>query len=149
MRLLDEHFPRLSDAAVAIAGHGAAITVVATIAAVGLPLGLRPDFRPWFLYTNMVGTLVTVLILLLMQHSQNRDTQALQIKVDELIRSSDAGNHLIGLRELEEEDAAGYRPARVAPSRLEWSHLLNPLAGTLLWRMRRRNFCRSRSISCS
>jgi low affinity Fe/Cu permease len=107
MRLLDEHFPRLSDAAVTIAGHGVALGVVGTIAAGWTAIGVAAGFPMWwFNYANMIGTLVTVLILLLMQHSQNRDMQALQIKVDELIRSSDAGNHLIGLHELEEEDAA-------------------------------------------
>jgi low affinity Fe/Cu permease len=54
-----------------------------------------------YLVTDMLGTLTTVIVLLVMQHSQNRDMHALQGKVDELIRSSDAGNHLIGVERLE------------------------------------------------
>nr|WP_244490442.1 low affinity iron permease family protein [Rhizobium sp. Root708] len=40
----------------------------------------------WYLYANIIGTLATVLILPLVQHSQNRNMRAMQIKVDELIR---------------------------------------------------------------
>jgi low affinity Fe/Cu permease len=54
----------------------------------------------------MVGTLVTLFLLLIMQHSQNRDMAALQVKVDELIRSSEAGNHMIGVERLEAEELA-------------------------------------------
>jgi low affinity Fe/Cu permease len=49
----------------------------------------------------MLGTLTTIIVLLVMQHSQNRDMHALQVKVDELIRSSDAGNPMIGVERLE------------------------------------------------
>jgi low affinity Fe/Cu permease len=54
----------------------------------------------------MVGTLVTLFLLLIMQLSQNRDMAALQVKVDELIRSSEAGNHMIGVERLEAEELA-------------------------------------------
>jgi low affinity Fe/Cu permease len=44
----------------------------------------------------MLGTMSVLLILLLLQHSQNGDMNALQVKVDELIRLSDgASNYLI------------------------------------------------------
>ena len=52
----------------------------------------------------MFGTLVSLFLLLIMQHSQNRDMAALQVKVDELIRSSEAGNHMIGIERLEAEE---------------------------------------------
>lgn len=45
--------------------------------------------QEWFLLTNMLGTLITLFLLLLMQHSQNRDMRALHTKADELIRSTD------------------------------------------------------------
>jgi low affinity Fe/Cu permease len=41
----------------------------------------------WFLIANMARTLISVLVLLL-QHSQNRDMLALQTKVDQLLRSA-------------------------------------------------------------
>jgi len=51
----------------------------------------------------MVGTLIVFFILLLVQHSQNRDMMALQTKLDELIRSSKAGNHWIAAEKKEAE----------------------------------------------
>lgn len=51
----------------------------------------------WFLLSNLLGSTITLFILLVMQHSQNRDMKASQFKVDELIRSSDARNHMIGI----------------------------------------------------
>jgi low affinity Fe/Cu permease len=46
----------------------------------------------------MLGAMSVLFILLLMQHSQNRDMNALQVKVDELIRSTDgASNDLIAV----------------------------------------------------
>ena len=54
----------------------------------------------------MVGTGVVLFVLLIMQHSQNRDMAALQVKVDVLIRSSEAGNHMIGVESLEAEELA-------------------------------------------
>jgi low affinity Fe/Cu permease len=62
-----------------------------------LPL---PD--QWFLLSNVLETITTLFLLLLIQHSQNRDMHALQAKVDELVRSSDAArNHWIGVEQHE------------------------------------------------
>ncbi|MBB5664969.1 low affinity Fe/Cu permease [Rhizobium leguminosarum] len=66
--------------------------------------GLSFSFpRQWFLLTNMMGTLIIFFILLLVQHSQNRDMVALQTKLNELIRSSKAGNHWIAAEKKEAE----------------------------------------------
>lgn len=116
MRVLDEHFPRLSEIAVAVSGHRVAIALGGAVAVSWTAVGITVGFPTWwFLYANMIGTLVTVLILLLIQHSQNRDMQAVQIKVDELIRSSEAGNHLIGLHERAPEDADALMENRRGP----------------------------------
>jgi len=66
---------------------------------VGLP-------KQWYLISNMFGTLAVLFVLLVIQHSQNRDMHALQVKMDELIRSSNAGNHMIGAERLEAEELA-------------------------------------------
>ena len=68
--------------------------------------------KEWFLLSNMIGTLVTLFILLIMQHSQNRDMAALQVKMDELIRSSDAGNQMIGIERLEADELSRLASAR-------------------------------------
>jgi low affinity Fe/Cu permease len=106
MRILHKHYPRLSDAAVALAGHRLAVVLVTVLALGWTAIGIATAFpRWWFVQANMAGTLGAVLILLLVQHSQNRDMQALQVKVDELIRASGAGTHLIGLERREQQEA--------------------------------------------
>jgi low affinity Fe/Cu permease len=57
----------------------------------------------WQLIINTGTTIVTFLMVFLIQNSQNRDTAALQIKLNELIRATNANNALLNLDELDEE----------------------------------------------
>jgi low affinity Fe/Cu permease len=59
----------------------------------------------WQLVINTGTTIVTFLMVFLIQNTQNRDSAALHLKIDELIRShKGAHNALLDLEELEEED---------------------------------------------
>jgi low affinity Fe/Cu permease len=59
----------------------------------------------WQLVINTGTTIVTFLMVFLIQNTQNRDTQALQLKIDELIRVTErARNRLISLEDLTEEE---------------------------------------------
>ena len=64
----------------------------------------------WQLAINTATTIVTFLMVFLIQATQNRDAEAIQIKLDEIIRSQDsAHNALLDLEELEEEDLVKVR----------------------------------------
>ena len=61
----------------------------------------------WQLTINTFTTIVTFLMVFLIQATQNRDAEAIQIKLDEIIRALDtAHNELMDLEDLEEEDLA-------------------------------------------
>ena len=59
----------------------------------------------WQLVINTGTTIITFLIVFLIQNTQNRDSEAVQLKLDELIRASaDAHNALLDIEELSEEE---------------------------------------------
>jgi low affinity Fe/Cu permease len=64
----------------------------------------------WQLVINTSTTIVTFLMVFLIQNTQNRDTAAMQIKLDELIRALEgAHNALLDLEELDEKDLTRFR----------------------------------------
>lgn len=60
----------------------------------------------WQLVINTGTTIVTFLMVFLIQNTQNRDSKAMQLKLDELIRSTKARNSFVDLEDLTDEELA-------------------------------------------
>ena len=90
----------------------AAVAIVIVWAVSGPIMGFS---EVWQLTINTGTTIITFLMVFIIQSTQNRDTAAIQIKLDELIRTTHAAhNSLLNLEELSEEELERLRKKYIA-----------------------------------
>jgi low affinity Fe/Cu permease len=102
---INEIFRSLAYKTADVVGSPFAFTAAAAVVIVWAITGPIFDFSDtWQLMINTGTTIVTFLIVFLIQYTQNRDTKVIQLKLDELIRSiKDARNGLVQLENLPDE----------------------------------------------
>ena len=119
MRHRGSAFDRFARQVARFAGHPLAFAGAVLLILVWLLAG--PIFlfsSTWQLVINTATTIVTFLMVFLIQNTQNRDGEALQIKLDEVIRAAEgAHNALLDLEELSESELAKFRERYVAMAR--------------------------------
>lgn len=108
---LSDSFNRVAKATARACGHP--YTFAASVGLVVLWAVVGPIFHysdTWQLVINTATTVLTFLVVFLIQNTQNRDAAAMQIKLDELIRAiGGAQNQLVDLEDLTEEELDRYK----------------------------------------
>jgi low affinity Fe/Cu permease len=99
-------FQKFARTVVRTSGHPVAFAIAIGVIVIWALTG--PWFRfgnTWLLVINTVASIITFLMIFLVRNAQNREREAVQLKLDELIRSTkEARNTLLDIEELSEEE---------------------------------------------
>ena len=104
---MKEWFRKFASTVSGYAGSWQAFTIAVLIVAVWFGAGFFVGFSNTFyqLLINTGTTIITFLMVFLIQNTQNRDAKVIHLKLDELIRViGRARNHLVDLEDLSEEE---------------------------------------------
>ena len=125
-------FTRVAKATSRLAGRPVSFALAVTVIGVWLVTG--PLFHysdTWQLVINTGTTIITFLMVFLIQNTQNRDAEAVQIKLDELLRTTvGAHNALLDIEEMEESELEALRDTYTALARRAREELLRGAADT-------------------
>jgi len=107
LRDMDKFFASFANATARAAGSPIAFLICVALVVAWAAAGPFFHFSEnWQLTINTGTTIVTFLMVFLIQNTQNRDGAALQTKLDELIRSSNAGDEFMGIEKLTDKELA-------------------------------------------
>ena len=125
-------YSRFAKSAAHFCGRPKVFTFAALVIVAWFVSGPFFDFSDtWQLVINTGTTIVTFLMVFLIQNTQNRDTEAIQIKLDELIRATQgAHTALLDLEELEEDTLDSFRKRYQALARTARAELARGVEDT-------------------
>ncbi|MBY3166627.1 low affinity iron permease family protein [Rhizobium laguerreae] len=98
-------FARFATKASEWAGKPVTFILALTVVVIWASLGPFFDYsETWQLIINTGTTIITFLMVFVLQNAQTRDTRAIQAKLNEIILTSHAENRFIGIENLDEEE---------------------------------------------